>query len=46
MMRPTLVAFETAVEALLPLTRVVFLLHCVDDLSYTSRAACRSRSPR
>jgi DNA-directed RNA polymerase specialized sigma24 family protein len=30
----TLVALETAVEALPPLTRVVFLLHRVDDLSY------------
>ncbi|MEO9129704.1 MAG: sigma-70 region 4 domain-containing protein [Sphingomonas sp.] len=30
----TLVALETAIEALPPLTRVVFLLHRVDDLSY------------
>jgi hypothetical protein len=34
----TLVAFETAVEALPPLTRVVFLLHRVDDLSYDAIA--------
>jgi DNA-directed RNA polymerase specialized sigma24 family protein len=34
----TLVALETAVEALPPLTRVVFLLHRVDDLSYDAIA--------
>jgi DNA-directed RNA polymerase specialized sigma24 family protein len=33
-----LVALETAVEALPPLTRVVFLLHRVDDLSYEAIA--------
>jgi DNA-directed RNA polymerase specialized sigma24 family protein len=36
----TLVALETATEALPPLTRVVFLLHRVDDLSYEA-IACR-----
>lgn len=30
----TLVAFEAAIEALPPLTRLVFLLHRVDDVSY------------
>ncbi|MFA5966667.1 MAG: sigma-70 region 4 domain-containing protein [Sphingomonas sp.] len=34
----TLVALETAVEALPPLTRAVFLLHRVDDLSYDTIA--------
>ncbi|MEP7005089.1 MAG: sigma-70 region 4 domain-containing protein [Sphingomonas bacterium] len=34
----TLVAFETAVEVLPPFTRVVFLLHRVDDLSYEAIA--------
>lgn len=34
----TLLALETAVEALPPLTRVVFLLHRVDDLSYDAIA--------
>ena len=34
----TLVALETAIEALPPLTRVVFLLHRVDDLSYDAIA--------
>ena len=36
----TLVALETAVEALPPLTRAVFLLHRVGDLSYDA-IACR-----
>jgi DNA-directed RNA polymerase specialized sigma24 family protein len=34
----TLVALETAVEALPPLSRVVFLLHRVNDLSYDAIA--------
>lgn len=34
----SLVALETAVEALPPLTRVVFLLHRVDELSYAAIA--------
>jgi len=34
----TLVALETAVEALPPLTRLVFLLNRVDDLSYDAIA--------
>ncbi|MEO6214583.1 MAG: sigma factor-like helix-turn-helix DNA-binding protein [Sphingomonas sp.] len=34
----TLVALETAIEALPPLTRVVFLLHRVDDLCYDAIA--------
>lgn len=34
----TLVAFETAIEALPPLTRLVFLLHRVEGLSYDAIA--------
>jgi len=34
----TLVPFETAIAALPPLTRLVFLLHRVDDLSYDAIA--------
>jgi DNA-directed RNA polymerase specialized sigma24 family protein len=34
----TRIPFETAIEALPPLTRVVFLLHRVDDLSYDAIA--------
>jgi DNA-directed RNA polymerase specialized sigma24 family protein len=42
----TLVALETAVDALPPLTRALFLLHRVDDLSYEAIARRLSISVR